>query len=374
MNLLARILSHGFAFAVVAIIIIVLMYRGEFSPGWELPDFLAIESQPEATAEADSGTVARAADEAVPPADPAAITPEPAEEPAVPLAPVPAAATSDDIPPAVAPESPEEPLATGSMDSASNEVPPPEDEMPAAGQADDVTSLASSDTVAVTDTQTAEAVDEAPATDPAASTGSTDQAVDDAAEPSVDTLADESSTMVDDSVSTLAEEPVAADETTPADTTPVTADVAPVETTPTAAEEPEPTAEIAPATEPPAVPEKAEVSGAVDDATTETPYEVMAEARESYWLRDFDAAEQHYRKLTQIDPDNPDGYGEMGNMYFSQGKWDEAATAFYEAGTRLVKTGHLVQARQMVEVIRGLNGPQAEDLEAQVIAASSATP
>jgi Flp pilus assembly protein TadD len=123
--------------------------------------------------------------------------------------------------------------------------------------------------------------------------------------------------------------------------------------------------------EPLAAPEQEKAPQTVADTATETPYEVMAKARESYWLRDFEAAEQHYRKLTQIDPDNPDGYGEMGNMYFSQGNWEQAAAAFYEAGTRLLKQGHVLQAQQMVEVIRGLNGPQAEDLEAQVVAASN---
>jgi tetratricopeptide (TPR) repeat protein len=126
-----------------------------------------------------------------------------------------------------------------------------------------------------------------------------------------------------------------------------------------------------PDTEPPAVPDQEVVSITADVTTTEKPYEVMATARESYWLRDFDAAEQHYQELIRIDPDNPDGYGEMGNMYFSQGNWEQAAAAFYEAGTRLLKQGHVLQAQQMVEVIRGLNGPQAEELEAQVVAASN---
>ncbi len=99
---------------------------------------------------------------------------------------------------------------------------------------------------------------------------------------------------------------------------------------------------------------------------TEAPYKVMAKAREAFWLRDFETAEQQYRTLTQLEPDNPDGYGELGNMYFSQGKWDEAAAAYYEAGTRLLDEGLVVEAREMLEVIRGLNGPQANDLEAQI--------
>jgi tetratricopeptide (TPR) repeat protein len=106
----------------------------------------------------------------------------------------------------------------------------------------------------------------------------------------------------------------------------------------------------------------------------EAPYKVMAKAREAFWLRDFEAAEQQYRKLTQLEPDNPDGYGELGNMYFSQGKWDEAAAAYYEAGTRLLAEGLVVEAREMLEVIRGLNGPQANDLEARIAAASASSP
>jgi hypothetical protein len=388
MNLLARILSHGFAFTVVVIIVIVLMYRGELSPEWELPEFLVIKSQTGTQAEADSGTVERTADETT-------VAPEP-------------------------PEESEEPLTPVSMDDTSKEV-PSADEMPAAGQTDDVAPLASSNTATATDTHAEETSDELSITDPATSGGSIVQASDDATVPTNDAAADETSATVEDSLSTATDEtapadttPAATDETAPADTTPAateeaapaettpaaTEEAAPAETTPAATEEaapveatpaaieeaapvettpatvmePESTPDMAPATEPLAAPDKEDVPKVVADAATETPYEVMAKARESFWLRDFDAAEQHYRKLIQIDPDNPDGYGEMGNMYFSQGKWDEAAASYYEAGTRLLNEGRVVQARQMVVVIRGLNSPQADELEAQVVAASPTSP
>ncbi len=45
MNLLARILSHGFALALVALIAVALMYRGELFPEWELPEFLVIDDK-----------------------------------------------------------------------------------------------------------------------------------------------------------------------------------------------------------------------------------------------------------------------------------------------------------------------------------------
>ena len=96
------------------------------------------------------------------------------------------------------------------------------------------------------------------------------------------------------------------------------------------------------------------------------PYQLLASAREAYWLHDYEQAETIYRELTALEPDNPDWYGELGNMYFSQGKWDESASAYYEAGTRLVKAGRLARARDLVKVIRGLNGSQAQELETMI--------
>ena len=232
MNLLARILSHGFAFAVVAIIVIVLMYRGEFSPGWELPEFLVIQKQPGTTAEADSGAVERTAREASMPADSSATTIEPPAQ--APLAPEPAPATSGDAAPAgapgspeeteellapapapaasgdalpemapeapdeaeeplapepapaaVAPELPDEPTTAGEMDVTSDVTSIEGDsavEMPAAGEAEDIASDSSSAPVTAPG-DTAEAIDETSTTEPAAGTGSSDQATEDATVP-----------------------------------------------------------------------------------------------------------------------------------------------------------------------------------------------
>ena len=372
MNLLARILSHGFAFAIVVIIVIVLMYRGELSPDWELPGFLVIKSQTGTQAEADSGTVEGTAGETT-------VAPEP-------------------------PEESEEPLTPGSMDDTSKEV-PSADEMPAAGQTDDATvpmndvvadeasttvedslSTATEETapaeIAPTATEETAPAEIAPAaTEEAAPAETTPAATEEAAPaetaPAVteETAPAETTPAVTEEAAPAEITPAAIEEAAPAEITPAAIEeAAPAETTPAAAVEPESIADIAPATEALAAPDKEDIPKAVADAATETPYEVMATARESFWLRDFDDAEQHYRKLTQIDPDNPDGYGEMGNMYFSQGKWDEATAAYYEAGTRLLNEGRVVQARHMVEVIRGLNSPLADELEAQVVAASPTSP
>jgi Flp pilus assembly protein TadD len=102
---------------------------------------------------------------------------------------------------------------------------------------------------------------------------------------------------------------------------------------------------------------------------TATPYQLLAAAREAFWMHDYAGAEASYRKLIALEPDNPDGYGELGNMYFTQGNWEQAAATYFDAGKNLVNEGRIRQADVLVNVIRGLNGPQADEL-AQLIAAA----
>jgi hypothetical protein len=76
--------------------------------------------------------------------------------------------------------------------------------------------------------------------------------------------------------------------------------------------------------------------------------------------------------MIDLDPQNPDGYGELGNMYFSQGKWDRAAEVYFEAGKRLADEGLFTESRQIVDVLRGLQGPQADELEQYIAAKADA--
>jgi hypothetical protein len=56
-------------------------------------------------------------------------------------------------------------------------------------------------------------------------------------------------------------------------------------------------------------------------------------------------------------------------MYFTRGNWEQAANAYFNAGKRLIQTGRIEQAEVLVKVIRGLNGKQADELEAMLKAA-----
>lgn len=87
-------------------------------------------------------------------------------------------------------------------------------------------------------------------------------------------------------------------------------------------------------------------------------------ARQAYWSGDIERARQEYTGLIERLPDNPDLYGELGNLHYAQGDWAAAAGAYYEAGTRLVKQGRLAQARHLLSVVRGLDKDKAAAFEA----------
>ena len=404
MNLLARILSHGFAFAVVALIILVLIYRGDLFEEWDLPDFLAIKDKPVVTDDSSAGAVDRepaaltaTADDAAASSAPGAATaeseaaePDTAEAEEIPAADTAPAEATDTAPAEATATAPAE--ATGMAPEAVPDTPAETDAEPAPEPA------AVAEPVPVVETEAIHTEAAAPlAADAEVATHEdagddegavTAPATGEGAQPALETAIEDSQDA--------ASAPFAAADSTPSEPAasvgaPATTGVAeeqaveqPVETMAApAVEASAPTAaadDVTAVADTQAAPADVEPATAGADTTTvetgepETPYNVLAKAREAYWLRDFATAEQQYKKLTQLEPANPDGYGELGNMYFSRGMWDEAANAYYEAGVRLLDEGLIVQARQMVDVIRGLNGNQADELDARINTATTSSP
>lgn len=327
MNLFARILSHGFALVVVALLAIGLIYRGELFPEWNLPETLSIgHERGEAGTErqADAGKAKEVEQMQPGGGERAAVMPVPEEQQT----------------PSAAIDRGETGMA-GAAISAQQETEHAVTAMqPAAGAAD---------------------------------TGAPATAVPGTAEETIP------ETAVQETTEETAPAPAAALE---AGETGAPAGVA-------APEVPAPqTGAVLPGVAQPEAAHRAETALPAEagaEASTEaavqrhaapaaTPYKILAAAREAYWLRDYAVAELKYEELIAMDPDNPDGYGELGNMYFSQGDWNKASASYYEAGVRLAAQGMFDRAKQLVEVIRGLNGGQADDLERQINAAESAAP
>jgi hypothetical protein len=427
MKLLARLLSHSFAIVVVVLLAIGFVYRGELFPEWELPDFLVLDSAESTASDMPAGKIepapiqddriasgAATGDQQASDAEDAAVadaTP-PVEEVAEYSAPVMTESAPADVSEGVVAVEAEMPVAPAvEVDMPATEVPAPAEaveepvvldvqepveevatsapeataEVPAPAEAvEEPVVLEVQEYVEEVTTSASEATAEVPA--PAVAdeepvvlevqeyveevTTSASEATADSgttASPATVTAAD---SAAETATAVVADEPAApvagdmTDSTPPAPEVVTAPDVAVGDASPAAES-------AAPMPEPVAAGEVAAQGSASQVETDEaiSYYQLLASAREAYWLRDYQAAEDFYQRMIVADPDNPDGYGELANMYFSQGSWEAAASAYYEAGLRLVKSGLLAHARDLVEVIRGLNGPQADALDQEIQAA-----
>ena len=102
------------------------------------------------------------------------------------------------------------------------------------------------------------------------------------------------------------------------------------------------------------------------DKNTSSERELLIYARNAFNHGNLPLSEKFYLELTQLDNDTADIFGELGNVYYAQGKWDKAGQAYYEAAVRLIAEGKREQVSYLHRVIEGLNTEQAEKL-AQVM-------
>ena len=383
MDNLARIISHGFAIVVVILLGIGFIYRGELFPDLELPEFLVPESgkTAETAAHPEKGpTEMSAARESTGGAQveamPSGSQPAPQQTTGI-------TGQETGVTPEAAKAAP--PAGDGGEGAAVKTVPPMAEETAPVTQ-----SSVGSPQVTVEESRPRAVEQQLPAegarTEEAGATGSMVSGGAPAPLPSEEAAGAPSveapppvTGMQGGSISQEASlepaqeaenapviEPPGGAQTSGVDEQPPPSEAPPSETVPGTGA---PAAESAPAAIPPVA--GGTGHGAEKSASQVKPYELLAAAREAFWLHNYDDAEKNYRALTELEPNNPDGYGELGNMYFSQGRWDEAAAAYYEAGTRLVDEGRLDSARELVNVIRGLNGKQADDLEKLISSAAT---
>jgi len=105
-----------------------------------------------------------------------------------------------------------------------------------------------------------------------------------------------------------------------------------------------------------------ELTVVVKDSDTSSERDLLINARNAFNHGKVAQSEKFYIELTQLDNDNPDIFGELGNVYYSQGKWDKAGQAYYEAAVRLITEKNYNQVAYLQRVIKGLNTEHAEKL------------
>ena len=106
---------------------------------------------------------------------------------------------------------------------------------------------------------------------------------------------------------------------------------------------------------------------AVKDSDTSSERDLLINARNAFIQGETIKSEKFYLELTQLDNDNPDIFGELGNVYYSQGKWSKAGQAYYDAAERLISEGNYEQVTYLQQVINGLSPEYAEKLSQRML-------
>ncbi|MFC1673227.1 tol-pal system YbgF family protein [Pseudomonadota bacterium] len=100
----------------------------------------------------------------------------------------------------------------------------------------------------------------------------------------------------------------------------------------------------------------------LDDAIKEQ----WSAARTAYWERDLEKAEELYKALVESSTE-ADVAGELGNIYFVQGRHEDAAAMFYEAGLRHLKGDNPVRAGIVMGPLSQLDREKANDLREKMM-------
>lgn len=94
--------------------------------------------------------------------------------------------------------------------------------------------------------------------------------------------------------------------------------------------------------------------------------DLLTVARTQYWNGDLEAAVKAYNELIRYYPNEPDFPGELGNIYYQQGKQDLAAQAYYKTALLLLQQREYERAGRLHEVLNALDKKLADELERQL--------
>ena len=110
-----------------------------------------------------------------------------------------------------------------------------------------------------------------------------------------------------------------------------------------------------------------ETNGSPDsDKEAASANDLLRAARLAFNHGDLKGSVDQYNLLIELENDEADFYGELGNVYYAMGYWEKAGLAYYEAATRLIEQRKLFQVHYLQRVIHGLDAERAEKLASQL--------
>lgn len=81
--------------------------------------------------------------------------------------------------------------------------------------------------------------------------------------------------------------------------------------------------------------------------------------------RNAEAADA-YRGIIRRYPDSYAAFGELGNIYYAQGKRQDAASSYYQAALRLLQAGYSQEAERLASTVRSLDPVLGGSLQTKI--------
>ena len=105
--------------------------------------------------------------------------------------------------------------------------------------------------------------------------------------------------------------------------------------------------------ETPGIPERAPEQAGMVAGTVEGE-NLLLQARQAFWKGDYEASVRLYRDLLQRE-ETAELLGELGNVYFRMGRWQDAARSYARAAELFAGRGDRMQAMQLLSVVQRID-------------------
>jgi TolA-binding protein len=89
----------------------------------------------------------------------------------------------------------------------------------------------------------------------------------------------------------------------------------------------------------------------------------LFDARQAFWARDYQTAIGHYQQLIKQYPENPDYYGELGNVYYTMNDYNNAAELYFRTAQLLLRQGQRDAAGQLLSPLNAMNRELGDKLK-----------
>lgn len=91
--------------------------------------------------------------------------------------------------------------------------------------------------------------------------------------------------------------------------------------------------------------------------------DLLMDARQAYWDRDYEKAIYYYRQLMDRDPENPDYSGELGNIFYALNDYNSASQLYFRSAQLLSNQGQRDSALQLISPVTAMNRELGDKLK-----------